>query len=126
MFLMHLKADPPFREEKTDLTYPVSTPRLGKSLFIYLYVISELPLSPSTSQSFIQPLGRMVHLKVELSKVKWNSAVLMKHRDDGGGEICVPMGQDITSGGLKKKVLLYPRRINMTDKTTKLYLTLSL
>lgn len=123
MFLIHLKADLPFREEKTDLMHPISTLYvLGKAYSSTFYVTSELTLSTSTSHPFIQPPGCVLQLRqVEPSKVKWKSAVSMKHRDD---EKIISVAKDIASEGLKKVFICPRRRITITDRNTKLYLTL--
>lgn len=56
MFLIHLKADLPFREEEADLVHPISTLHvLGNAGSPTFYVIPEIIPFPSTSQPCTQP-----------------------------------------------------------------------
>lgn len=74
MFLMCLKADPPFREEKTDLIHPVSRPHLGTSIFIYL--LCDIQASPFS-----------IH-KSALPTTSWLYAALKNSAEQGQMEAC--------------------------------------
>lgn len=118
MFLIHLKADLPFREEETDLVHPISTLHvLGKFAYLLCDIWAYPPFHPPLS-----PAHNLLHW------TRSDESPCLKEAQGWWENTSVSTGKDIRSEGqLKKKVLICPRRrINMTDKNTKLYLMLFL